>query len=436
MSTFSIKFAEAIAYAEKMEVVLPDIFYATGNMRARTTTVSGLASLSQIKYVIDQLNKVIADGKSLDDFKQMVRTGDIKIKLPDYRLDTIYRTNIQTAYSYGRFQQQLKVIDTRPYWMYDAVNDSRTRPTHRALDNVIALASSSFWKTHYPPLGYNCRCAVISLTQKQAEDRGVTQELPLVNADNGFGYNVFDFENSLNSLFEETVTKYEIEYANISSSLAKLQKQVLESKQAEFKLKGLLNHSMVSGPFKEQYLRILRNLGSDNSDINGLSVRLFTDYITDKSYTIKNFLQAASTQVSDLLVANWIKSAFSSIESSSLNTVKNIYSGISENNKYSLLTVFEEGAIVQIVAPMSYTSDFNIATMKSGANGVVLHLDNAQNTGIDVLKTGANTLQAINEKEVIILSGTNIEVNKVEHKPDGSTHVYANITTKDKTKDF
>jgi hypothetical protein len=56
--------------------------------------------------------------------------------------------------------------------MYDAVNDTRTRPAHRAMDSIIKPVGDPFWKAHYPPNGYRCRCSVISLTESQAKKRG------------------------------------------------------------------------------------------------------------------------------------------------------------------------------------------------------------------------------------------------------------------------
>jgi hypothetical protein len=62
--------------------------------------------------------------------------------------------------------------------MYDAINDSRTRPTHRALDNVIRHIDDPFWDTYYPPNGFRCRCSTISLTENQATSRGGVKPPP------------------------------------------------------------------------------------------------------------------------------------------------------------------------------------------------------------------------------------------------------------------
>ena len=54
--------------------------------------------------------------------------------LDPLQADNIFRTNIQTAYNVGHYEQMTDpdVMQLRPYWMYDAVNDSHTRPSHLA----------------------------------------------------------------------------------------------------------------------------------------------------------------------------------------------------------------------------------------------------------------------------------------------------------------
>jgi len=90
-----------------------------------------------------------------------------------WRLNTIFRTNLQSAYAYGRWESIVQNADTAPWLLYDAVDDHRVRPEHKRLDNLVLRADDDFWRTHYPPNGWNCRCGVIQLSDDQLTALGL-----------------------------------------------------------------------------------------------------------------------------------------------------------------------------------------------------------------------------------------------------------------------
>ena len=57
------------------------------------------------------------------------------------------------------------------FWMYDARNDDRVRPSHAAMDGIIFRHDDPIWATHYSPNGWNCRCRVRVLTSEQVRGR-------------------------------------------------------------------------------------------------------------------------------------------------------------------------------------------------------------------------------------------------------------------------
>lgn len=210
----SVGFQEAMAYAAKRKVVLPEDYYGKliGIQRAQSVSIAGLAALEQIRFVVDKLADVLEKGGTFKSFQDAVRDGGLDINLPTHRLENIFRTNIQAAYSRGRWEQQMRARGSRPYLMYDAINDSRTRPAHAAMDNIIRRWDDPFWATHYPTNGYRCRCTVISLTEAQAKKRGgVTDPLPdpdTTKPDPGWDYNIgADYEGGPNRAIEKTVEK-------------------------------------------------------------------------------------------------------------------------------------------------------------------------------------------------------------------------------------
>lgn len=191
-----LPFDEAIAWAKARDVVLPDDYYGNriGIARAQAFSVAGLASLDQLDLVKQSLDKALASGVSFHDWKQQAARGDIPLDLPAHRLDNIFRTNLQGSYMAGHWQGVEETKLTHPYLMYDAVNDTRTRPTHKAMDNIIKPVDDAFWKANYPPNGYRCRCTVRKLTEKKAKALGgetANDAIPEhAKADTGWDYNV------------------------------------------------------------------------------------------------------------------------------------------------------------------------------------------------------------------------------------------------------
>jgi SPP1 gp7 family putative phage head morphogenesis protein len=51
---------------------------------------------------------------------------------------------------------------------YRTMEDGRVREDHRLLDKVTRPVNDAFWKTYYPPNGWNCRCTVIRLNGGKA----------------------------------------------------------------------------------------------------------------------------------------------------------------------------------------------------------------------------------------------------------------------------
>ena len=100
-----------------------------------------------------------------------------EVQLGSYhRLRNIYRINLQTAYMSGRYRRQLEGAKTRPYWMYVAILDGQTRPTHRNLNGKVFKFDDQIWQVIYPPNGWGCRCRVRALTEAQVKRMGVQVE--------------------------------------------------------------------------------------------------------------------------------------------------------------------------------------------------------------------------------------------------------------------
>ena len=144
---------------------------------ARAFTVAGVTKLDVLADIRGELTRTMQEGTTLADFKKRLiprlqtkgwwgkqaqtdmDTGEMRGKgLTPRRLETIFRANVQSAYMAGRWKQQIEDANNRPWWQYVAILDGRTRPQHAALNGRIFRYDDPFWRSHYPPNGFNCRC--------------------------------------------------------------------------------------------------------------------------------------------------------------------------------------------------------------------------------------------------------------------------------------
>ncbi len=167
-----IAFEEALRYFQsKIPLTERDFYRLAREARARAFTVSTEAGLDAIKEIKDSLTKAIQMGQTLAEWKKSIKDSLAQWGIDGWRAETIYRTNLQTAYQVGRYEQMTDpdLLEARPYWMYVAVMDAQTRPEHAALHGKVFPANDPFWDHWYPPNGFNCRCRVISLSPEEVK---------------------------------------------------------------------------------------------------------------------------------------------------------------------------------------------------------------------------------------------------------------------------
>lgn len=96
------------------------------------------------------------------------------------RLRTIFDVNMRVSHAAGRWAQIQRVKQARPYLMYSAVMDRRTRPQHRAWHGIVRPVDDGWWSTHYPPCGWRCRCSVRQLGPRDLAREGLAVSPPPV----------------------------------------------------------------------------------------------------------------------------------------------------------------------------------------------------------------------------------------------------------------
>lgn len=193
---------EAIEFLRQKKMLACKVFAKElhDSALARATTIARLSSLEMTKDIYQSLETAMREGKGFhqwkkDLFSEFERKGWVFGKdknvgrgidgnlLADpqtgeyfgtpRRLNTIYRVNMQSAYSAARYQRLRDNVDNRPYWQYSAVGDARTRPAHLALSGKVYRYDDPFWTTFYPPNGFNCRCSVIALGERDLQRHGM-----------------------------------------------------------------------------------------------------------------------------------------------------------------------------------------------------------------------------------------------------------------------
>lgn len=92
--------------------------------------------------------------------------------------DTVYRTNLTTAYAAGQWQQALdpEMMEISPAFEYAATGDKDTRPNHQAMNGLLAGKADPIWNTYSTPNGYRCRCGLRDVDRFELNDRGLLKD--------------------------------------------------------------------------------------------------------------------------------------------------------------------------------------------------------------------------------------------------------------------
>ena len=94
------------------------------------------------------------------------------------RLQTIYDVNLRVSRAQGHWERQQLGKGAFPYLLYVGILDNRIRPQHRDWHDTILPVDHPWWKTHYPPNGWRCRCRVESVSEEWLESNGMKVSQP------------------------------------------------------------------------------------------------------------------------------------------------------------------------------------------------------------------------------------------------------------------
>jgi len=181
----TLSFEKALKLFEQRQVMTRAAFDKLGEGMKRTAfTIAGLAKQELLEEAHGALAAMLKEsphpygGPNLLDFKafaqEHLEASGWTPANPSH-VETIYRTNIATAYGSGAFveMRQPATLAARPYWQWRSVGDSRSRPTHAANNGKVLRADSPTWQRVWYPAGFNCRCRTVARSARWVEANGV-----------------------------------------------------------------------------------------------------------------------------------------------------------------------------------------------------------------------------------------------------------------------
>lgn len=169
---FNLPPSEAIAYLQsKKPEVLNELSTLKHNIYNRVFTIKGIANVDLLSDMQKSLSLALLQGQEFKEWKQNVQSLLTQSNTPlnPKRLKQIYHQNILNSYNQGRKMTQDN-LKGEIYYRYVAINDSRTRLSHKLLHNTILPREHSFWEKHYPGADFGCRCRVEAYTKDSLID--------------------------------------------------------------------------------------------------------------------------------------------------------------------------------------------------------------------------------------------------------------------------
>ena len=176
---------------EGMGQTLPQVKYGTPDAVL-------LGKFSQHLYVFSA-NKNYQLLTQLNDL--LVKDGQVR-PYPEYKAEALklhedynvswLRTEYDTAVATAQMAAKWVTFqeDADKYFLkYTTVGDDRVRPAHAELDGITLPVDHVFWNTHYPPLGWKCRCSVTRVVRSGKQPTSAADLKSLTGHPPEFGHN-------------------------------------------------------------------------------------------------------------------------------------------------------------------------------------------------------------------------------------------------------
>ena len=157
----------------------PDIETLT-RLTQNVFSFSAAKNYQQLRTITEAMRDEEGALRSCPDFKEQVAVINQKFNVT--WLQTEYDTCIATATQSARWQEFKAQKDMFPFLRYQTAGDDSVRDEHRILNGVTKRIDDPFWRTYYPPNGWNCRCEAIQVPDDDTQESPAnTYTLPVID---------------------------------------------------------------------------------------------------------------------------------------------------------------------------------------------------------------------------------------------------------------
>ncbi|WP_039900781.1 phage head morphogenesis protein, partial [Acinetobacter radioresistens] len=270
-----------------------------------------------------------------------------------------------------RWQQQQRNRDKRPYLMYSAIDDSRVRPSHLALNRIIRHIDDPFWLMYYPPWGFMCRCTVIALTEKQAEKYGITpdDQLPEVAEEMGWSTSPMTY-GDLSGLVDQKILDSDLNKAFLLE-----QKEIIKAEwTASKKLASLF--APMDDKTRDLFDVVANTVIPLDPDIRPSAIRTFLNYVQGNDSVLTAQLKQPPITLAEEVLKRWLKEDLGRLQAVASNSATTVAGSASLAYAASL----EVGKVITLDAPL---------LLAGSASNIVIQIENAKGLGIDLEKLNA-----------------------------------------------
>ena len=181
-----VRFGEAI---DNLKGKLPEASLRwddlAGPVHGKVFTVAGATTADLARDFQQAISAAVTEGRTLGQFRKdfdriVQQHGWTYRGSRGWRSAIIYNTNMRSAHMAGRWKQlQSWQASGEEVWLqYRTAGDARVRPQHRTWNGLTYRLNDPFWRTHYPPNGWNCRCTVRAYSAAQMDSRNVQPSEP------------------------------------------------------------------------------------------------------------------------------------------------------------------------------------------------------------------------------------------------------------------